>query len=210
MESCLLCNAPADEFFRDKKRVFFQCRNCRSVFVPPSQFPEPEEEKNRYLEHNNDIYDERYRRFVLPLAQEITDRQQRTDTGLDYGSGPGPVVTQMLREKQYRVITYDPYFKKNPEIFKSLYDYIFCSEVIEHFHDPKSEFEGLKTLLNPGGVLYCMTDMFTKEKEFASWGYKNDPTHVFFYHQKAFHWISEHFDFRDLIIRDRLILLFNK
>lgn len=56
---------------------------------------------------------------------------------------------------------------------------------MEHFHDPKLEFEKLHALLNPGGALICKTDLYTEDIDFKKWYYKNDPTHVFIYHKNS-------------------------
>ena len=82
----------------------------------------------------------------------------------------------------------------------------FHWEVIEHFHHPKKEFELLFNLLKPGGKLYCKTDLFSESKNFDSWGYKNDPTHVFFYHQKSILWIQKNIGFTSVKIDGRLIV----
>ncbi|MEF8835931.1 MAG: methyltransferase domain-containing protein, partial [Candidatus Thermoplasmatota archaeon] len=80
-------------------------------------------------------------------------------------------------------------------------------EVIEHFHDPKTEFNRLKDLLLPNGRLYCMTYIYTDDIDFDSWGYKSDFTHAFLYQQETFEWIKENFGFSSLNIDGRLIEL---
>jgi SAM-dependent methyltransferase len=112
----------------------------------------------------------------------------------------------MLRDNEYDVQEYDPFFANHPEALEKKYDYIACCEVMEHFHTPKKEFELLFNLLKPGGKLYCKTDLFSESKNFDSWGYKNDPTHVFFYHQKSILWIQKNIGFTSVKIDGRLIV----
>ena len=100
---------------------------------------------------------------------------------------------------------YDPFFWNDPALLQNRYDYIACCEVVEHFHDPCKEFGLLRSLLKPNGSLYCMTKSYTEDIDFQRWHYKNDPTHVFFYHAKAFTWIESHFKFSAVSIEDRLI-----
>lgn len=50
-----------------------------------------------------------------------------------------------------------------------------------------------------------MTDPFDEDRNFETWPYKNDHTHVFLYHQKAFEWIKKEFGFKNLTINQRLI-----
>jgi hypothetical protein len=89
---------------------------------------------------------------------------------------------------------------------ESKYDYIACCEVVEHFYDPFREFKKLKDLLNPGGKLYCMTELYDQNTDFRAWYYKNDPTHVFFYSPCAISWIKEQFNFKEAKIEGRLIV----
>ena len=60
---------------------------------------------------------------------------------------------------------------------------------------PKMEFRSLKNMLNQKGKLYCMTDIYGESINFSKWYYKNDPTHVFFYHKNTVHWIQKEFGF---------------
>ena len=113
----------------------------------------------------------------------------------------------MLEDNHYRIKQYDPFFHADITVLEQKYDYITCTEVAEHFKDPYQEFELLRKLLRPKGKLYIMTEFFDAEKDFGSWYYKNDPTHVFFYHKKAFEWIKDAFGYNDLYIEKRLVVL---
>ncbi len=127
--------------------------------------------------------------------------------GLDFGAGPGPVGPVMLAERGYRTVCYDPYFFNTPELLKKTYDYIFCCEVVEHFHTPATEFPLLFSLLSPGGSLFCMTHLYSSDIEFSSWYYKDDQTHVFFYREQTFRYIARKFGFSSCTIENRVIRL---
>ncbi len=216
---CTLCNSRAVLFHEIeekpsrekgfKKKKYFKCTFCSSVFLDPGNYPSRKVEKKRYEEHNNDVEDPGYQKFVTPIVNEITQRFYENHAGLDFGAGPGPVITKLLQDQGYNVELYDPFFWNNPGVLKSKYDYIACCEVIEHFHCPQKEFKLLRSLLKPGGVLFCMTQIYSEEIDFSSWYYKNDPTHVFFYHENALKWIQENFNFSRLVIGDRLIQFFS-
>jgi citrate lyase synthetase len=64
----------------------------------------------------------------------------------------------------------------------------------------------LRGLLHKGAKLYLMTDIYD-ERDFATWYYKNDPTHVFFYTKESFEWIQKAYNFQTLFIDKRLIVL---
>jgi citrate lyase synthetase len=76
--------------------------------------------------------------------------------------------------------------------------------VIEHFYNPAQEFAKLREMLREGGGLYLMTDIYD-ERDFGSWYYKNDPTHVFMYTKETFEWIRKKYAFKELSIEKRFI-----
>lgn len=174
--------------------------------MDPAQYLSPEEEKHRYDQHNNDVSDPGYRRFVEPLVDKIKQNYGPRASGLDYGAGSGPVASVMLQEKGYiNIDCYDPYYYPDRSVLDKPYHFIMCCEVIEHFHQPEDEFKLLRSLLLPGGSLFCMTEIYEDSVDFEGWYYKNDPTHVFFYHHRALRWIEKEYAFNDLRIDKRLI-----
>ncbi len=164
----------------------------------------PEKEKQRYEEHNNDITDAGYRKFVSPVTERIQKNFSSANRGLDFGAGTGPVISAMLAENGYNVEIYDPFFAPDASKIEEKYDYIACCEVIEHFYDPKKEFALLRSMLAPGGQLFCMTLFYDEKTDFSKWFYKNDPTHVVFYHKKTIEYIKDEFDFASAGIHGRL------
>lgn len=175
--------------------------------LDPFNYVDSKEEKERYKVHNNDINDMGYQRFVSPLVESVKRNYNRDHMGLDYGAGPGPIVTSLLEKEAYHIKLYDPYFHVYPENLHRKYDYIICSEVIEHFHNPYDEFKSLSNMLNPNGAIMCMTSLYEEDIDFKNWYYKNDKTHVFFYNRKALEWIKEEFNFSKLEIDGKLIEL---
>ena len=79
--------------------------------------------------------------------------------------------------------------------------------MIEHFYNPKKEFELLKSLLKKDGVLYLMTGIYSEEIDFSKWWYKNDLTHVFIFTKETFSFIKEKFEFKDMKIEKNFIRL---
>jgi 2-polyprenyl-3-methyl-5-hydroxy-6-metoxy-1,4-benzoquinol methylase len=175
----------------------------------PNFYTSLENEKNRYQEHNNDINDIGYQNFVQPIVQSVLNNFKNTTQGLDFGCGTGPVITKLLRDKNYNITTYDPFFDNNTEALKKTYDFIVCCEVIEHFHHPFKEFKLLKSLLKPKGKLFCMTDLLSETVNFNKWYYKNDNTHVIFYHRNTCKWIQENIGFSKVTVSNRLIVFEN-
>ncbi|MGJ3236652.1 class I SAM-dependent methyltransferase [Marivirga sp.] len=206
-ENCRLCNTISPIFHIELDRYYFKCPTCSAIFISKQFLPNQNKEIERYETHNNDIKDPGYRKFVSPITQAILTSFNENHQGLDFGSGPGPVITSMLREKGFNVETYDPFFDYRPDVLNNTYDYIACCEVVEHFHDPMMEFKRLRSLLKPKGKLLIMTDLYNEKQNFDNWYYKNDLTHVFFYQKSTFKWTQHTFNFKSIQIKDRLTIL---
>lgn len=203
---CSLCKIKAEAFYREKKKEYFKCGNCRGILLAPEFFLDEREEKARYETHNNDPKDVRYQKFVSPVVNSVVESFPPDRKGLDFGCGTGPVIQYLLSRRGFEVELYDPFFKKNASVLRDKYDFIVCCEVIEHFHRPAEEFARLFALLRPGGKLFCMTDLYGDETDFGAWYYKNDPTHVFFYHKQTVQVIGEKFGFSGWRVENRLIV----
>ncbi|VVM25363.1 hypothetical protein BSPWISOXPB_3418 [uncultured Gammaproteobacteria bacterium] len=63
--------------------------------------------------------------------------------------------------------------------------------MVEHLSEPRFELNRLFGLLKKGGVLAIMTQMITKETDFSTWYYKNDPTHIFFFSEKTMRYLAQ-------------------
>ena len=92
----------------------------------------------------------------------------------------------MLSERGFVMDIYDPLYFNDESLLENRYDFITCTEVVEHFHSPRDEFARLDSLLRPGGWLAIMTSWLTDEIDFSRWHYPRDPTHVCFYAQQTF------------------------
>ncbi len=111
--------------------------------------------------------------------------------GLDFGSGPEPVLAQLFEKKGFKMNIFDPFYANNPEIFTKKFDFITLSEVAEHLYHPLQEFNRLLSLLNPKGYLAMMTSRTDSVKNFNNWHYQKDETHVCFYANKTMEYIAE-------------------
>lgn len=206
MIQCLLCENSLKVFRNLQDKEYLRCTSCHSLMLHSKNYVSRQREKQRYEEHKNDVYDKRYQAFVAPIVEAVLNDYNKDHKGLDFGSGTGPVITKLLRDLEYKINVYDPFFANNQARLAETYDYIVCCEVIEHFHQPKLEFNRLRTLLEPGGSLYLKTQIYDEEINFDSWYYKNDPTHVFFYHKKALEYIKEEWGFSDMTIGKDMIV----
>ncbi len=203
--TCTLCNAASVFSFSFRARDFYRCSNCLSLMVDPLMHPSAEEEKKRYDQHNNDVNDPGYRKFVRPIVDLVKLTCRDGANGLDYGAGPGPVAALLLEKEGYEVALFDPFYWNNSSVLKKKYTFIICSEVIEHFRQPAAEFSLLRSLLKPGGSLFCMTEILPSDPDLQNWYYIKDPTHLFFYSPEALEWIKENNNFKSLKIDGRVV-----
>ncbi len=206
---CRLCLAPAEVFFKGRHGEYFECSVCRGVFLSPEYHLDAEAERARYEAHNNDVTDAGYQAFVSPVINYVRRSYDTNALGLDFGCGPGPAISHVLRNAGYRLELYDPFFCNEEAVLKIKYDYIVCCEVIEHYRSPAEEFRRLRSYLKPGGQLICMTDLLTDDTDFPNWYYKDDPTHVFFYRDETVEYISLEFGFAGRATDGRVTVFHN-
>lgn len=188
-------------------RHYWRCPQCQATLLAAEQLPDPEFERSRYDLHENNPEDERYRQFLSRLAEPLVSELAPHQQGLDYGCGPGPALAQMLEEAGHSMALYDPFFFGDRTPLQSRYDFITCTEVVEHFHHPAQEFDRLTRLLKPVGWLAIMTCFQTDDRAFANWHYRRDPTHVTFYREYTFEVIAQQWGYHCQIPRRNVVLL---
>ncbi|MCG3864313.1 MULTISPECIES: class I SAM-dependent methyltransferase [unclassified Photobacterium] len=193
MQPCPLCHSEQPGIFvEDKNRRYFRCQHCALIFADPEAQLSPEQEKAVYDQHQNNPDDMGYRQFLGRLATPLVERlSQGSLTGLDFGSGPGPTLSIMLEEMGYNMTIYDPYFAPDHSVLTHQYDFVTCTEAIEHFNQPAKEWGLLLSMIKPGGWLGLMTKLATDAEAFTRWHYKNDPTHVSFFSRDTFRFLAQ-------------------
>ena len=191
--TCPLCGSdgPFGHRVDIRRRHHRVCPDCRLIFVKSHYLPEPAEEESRYHFHQNDADDAPYVEFLQQAVTPALPLLQPGMHGLDFGSGKVPVLPELLAAHGLRCDVYDPFFF--PELPERTFDFLFATEVIEHFYYPARDWNRMISLLNPGGILVAMTAPWTEEIDFPLWGYASDRTHVAFYHEATLAWIARAF-----------------
>lgn len=183
------------------------CGVCDLVFQEPGQRLDRDAERAHYLTHDNRVDDPRYRKFLSQLAEPMMRRLAAGAQGLDFGAGPGPALAAMFTERGFPAAIYDPFFAPDVAVLERQYDFIVCTEVVEHMHHPGRELALFDRLLESGGWLGLMTELRPPLEGFSDWYYHRDPTHVCFYSADTIRWIAGHFRWQLEHLDTRVILL---
>jgi len=188
---CPLCESKEIvDYYSNKRRDFLKCGLCNLVFVPNKFHLTPDEELKRYELHQNSPEDEGYKEFLSRLAIPLQKRLKAKSNGLDFGSGPGPTLSKMLEDKGHTVEIYDYFYANDKEVLRKKFDFITATEVFEHLRNPGQEIKMLWELLNPEGILGIMTKLAIDQQAFPKWHYITDRTHICFFSEKTFMWLS--------------------
>ncbi len=190
---CLICN---NSHLRELSttsdgKLYHHCEACGYTALDSSFYLSREEEKARYLLHENSLenrgYVEWLERFLkFALTEEAPEHAGRI---LDFGSGPRPVLTHLLKARGFQASCEDVFFapRKVPGRFR-----LICAvEVMEHVFEPLEVFRALAVRLEEGGRL-CLSTSFMPEgftparlELFEHWSYRSDATHVGFFTPKT-------------------------
>ena len=153
---CIVCkNQEAVDFKNIKQKRYWKCSYCEAIFLDKEFYLSSNDEYKHYLTHNNDVNDPRYKQFLSNLMLPLIERIKLNSIGLDYGCGPGPALSLMLREKGYQMFNYDPFFHSKKRNLLKKYDFICCTETVEHFHNPFGEFTRFNELLKSVIRIVC-------------------------------------------------------
>lgn len=192
--ACPLCAGQDSRPIDCDGRLYFRCGECALVFLDPALRLGAAAERAEYERHDNDPSDARYRAFLSRAFDEVSSRFAPPARGLDFGCGPGPALVAMAREAGFEMDAYDPFYAPDAAVFTRRYDFITCTEVVEHLFSPRTELDRLWGLLNPGGALVIQTQRVLDDARFRAWNYRRDPTHVVFFADATFAWLARRWD----------------
>lgn len=213
---CPLCLSDACRFYFEEAahlgpRKFWECDVCGVIFLDPALRLNQAESKQRYDFHQNSPADPRYRAFLNRLLVPLQAYLRPGACGLDYGCGPGPAIRFILEEHGLEVANFDPIYFPDDALLDARYDFITCTEVLEHLGNPREEFRKIRSMLKEGkSYLGIMTDFFQEGYEFKQWHYKEDPTHICFYRPHTFEWVAQWMGWQLEIPRPNVVIFSSK
>jgi hypothetical protein len=206
--SCQLCgNSDVSLYWEDRQRQYFQCQQCQLVFVPEEFHLSEADEKAEYDKHQNFFDDQGYRDFLSRIFMPLNDQLMGSSKGLDFGCGPGPVLVSMFEEEGHYMDLYDKLYYPDESVLNKQYDFIVCTEVVEHLSSPNNVFSLFDKLIRPTGKIGVMTKLLEDKERFKTWHYKNDPTHISFYSMPTLEYIASTYDYAlEVLGKDSFIL----
>ncbi|CAD2222581.1 methyltransferase [Angomonas deanei] len=213
---CPLCGGSSSPFHEDKAREYARCGECGLIFVPKRFFATEQEEKAEYDLHENTLDDEGYLKFLGRAAQpvfEIFGDNLEGRTGLDFGCGPCPALASIFQKRGATVDLYDKFYFKNDAVMESenKYDFITATEVFEHLAEPRKIFVELWEKLKFDGILVVMTKRAEGSVEkFRNWHYKRDKTHICFFTDNTFKWVSQNLIDGELLFYSKDVVVLTK
>lgn len=211
--NCPLCLSSSTNFYHKEenghRREYFHCNICSLVFANPNNTLLETTEKSRYENHKNSDATDGYLNFLRTLIDPMKKYILKEQKGLDFGSGPFPMLVNTLKSEGFNIEGYDPYFANFKNLLNSTYDYIFCCEVCEHFNNPSKSFKLLSSLLKPNGVLGLKTSLLTDSIDFSNWYYKKDDTHISFYSEISMSYIAKTYNLK-IISMDKTVIILQK
>jgi SAM-dependent methyltransferase len=173
-ENCHLCGAWAEDGGRFQKRNFLHCSACDLVFVPAAEQVSADQAKARYWRQRNTPEDAGYVATLSAVVELLHAQSPTARRVLDYGSGPAPVLMELLREAGHEAAGYDPHFASDTAMTPP-FDAVTAVETFEHFAEPRREVERILGLLRPDGCLLVQTLLHAGLGRFADWWYARGP-----------------------------------
>lgn len=207
--ACPLCGATTGASWRETTGVYRLCASCDLVSRDPATWLDAAAERAYYGTHDNRIDDPGYRRFLAQLVEPLMAQLTPGARGIDYGCGAAPALAAMLSEAGFPAVGYDPFFAADETALDARYDFVSCTEVLEHMHAPLRDLARIDAMLAPGGVLGLMTELRPPMAGFSRWHYHRDPTHVGFHSEASLRWIARRFGWESIRL-DRRVSLWRK
>ena len=192
--TCKICESNTREIVHPRFGHYRWCEKCDFIFKDEVYHVSKEEELRVYNSHQNSVEDPRYvQYFASFLEAAVFNFTSYGKVGLDFGSGPSPVLSHILETQfGYKMDVYDIYYAKEKSYVGKKYDLITSTEVIEHLSDPLLYFRLFFDLMKDDSVLAIMTLFHQNDHEgFLNWHYIRDRTHVSFYTPKTIEYAAE-------------------
>ena len=213
VKECRLCtNQETEQWADNKGKTYHYCCKCGIIQLDPTHFLSHAEEQERYLRHNNTPKNSGYITYLNNFIESaVIPSVKHGGEILDFGSGPVPVLSDLLTARGFPTVSFDPFFTANIDWTNKSFDSIVAVEVFEHLHHPEKEIPRIRKSLKTGGYLIIRTLLHDEDHtSFMNWWYREDRTHVTFYSGKTIEYICSRWDFVLEQIEDNCEIILRK
>jgi predicted TPR repeat methyltransferase len=211
--TCKICRSSVERFHDEVMKCdFFHCKACSFIFKDEKNIVSEAHERRHYEQHKNSFDNAGYVQMFEEFIEKcVTPNRNDVRQLLDFGCGPGPVLSELLVKKGYEVDIYDKFFAPEPVYESKIYDMIVTTEVLEHIKDPLDIMAFFREHLRENGYLCLMTHFHSDDKaEFLRWWYRMDPTHICFFRPETFKAIAEKVGFELLYFDEKKFAVLQK
>ena len=219
--SCPVCNTEVyTEIGRKNNFTLVDCQSCSCIYVNP--IPEPSQLQGIYEDYQpTEKYIKKLKKKIFTSVYKLLRlrRYQNNNNGktfLDVGCNIGATVraAQKLGYDSMGIDLDETSISKAKELFDQCefescstfdlikkerkFDFIYCSEVIEHVPFPREFVQSLADLMQPGALLYLTTpDSGHRKipKDFLSWKEIKPPEHIVFFKKSTMRYILQEHGF---------------
>ncbi len=201
--NCLICGSNTREILAGKI-IYHKCNYCEFIFKDDKYIISKDEELCIYNRHNNSIDDIKYVAYFKKFIDNAIIPFFDKGFGLDFGSGPSPVFSMIMkRDYGFDMDIYDYFYQREKVYEGKKYDFITSTEVFEHLRNPIDYFELMKKHLKKNGYL-CLMTLFhhNDDEKFVKWHYIRDKSHISFYSKKTIEVIAEMVSFEIVYFDD--------
>ncbi len=207
--NCLVCDSSKVRMLKNPRKTFFRCGECGFSFLHPDFLVDEETAFNRYKQHHNDDNNEGYYQFLFRIIERALSYAGNAESVIDWGSGPNPLASKILRDLGLSVFSWDPIFSASGVPQKSMYDLGLCIEAAEHFIHPQKEFSSFFETVKSGAFAMVHTHLAPEDDgAFLRWWYTEDITHVSFYSKRSLEILGEMNAAELIIIEDNKLAVY--
>ena len=193
--------------------IYHACDCCGFISKDKEDHVSAQAQHTIYDSHHNSIEDPVYVEYFNHfLSEAVFPYVRNGKCGLDFGSGPSPVLAQLLTETYgYDMEIYDLFYSPIKSYLGKTYDLITVTEVVEHLEHPLNYFALFSEHLNKDGVLAIMTHFHHhRDEDFLLWHYIRDRSHISFFSERTFEIIADKLKLKIVYTDHKKFITFEK
>jgi hypothetical protein len=210
---CKICSNMTREIHQKTFGIYHVCDLCGFISKDKEDHVSAQAQHTIYDSHHNSIEDPVYVAYFNHfLSEAVFPFVNEGRYGLDFGSGPSPVLAQMLTDTYgYMMDIYDLFYSPHKSYINKTYDLITVTEVVEHLENPLDYLSLFRDHLNENGILSIMTQFHhNNDEDFLDWHYIRDRSHISFCNERTFEIIAEKLNLNIIYSDHKKLVTFRK